>query len=40
MALLWPDRALLGMALCFLVGAAVSQARTGTAGTEATNQGG
>lgn len=26
MALLWPDHALLGMALCFLVGAAVSQA--------------
>ncbi|CAJ1456642.1 unnamed protein product [Effrenium voratum] len=26
MALLWPDRALLGLALCFLVGAAVSQA--------------
>jgi len=26
MALLWPDRTLLGVALCFLVGAAVSQA--------------
>ena len=27
LALLWPDRALLGVALCFLIGAAVSQAR-------------
>ena len=26
-ALLWPDRVLLGVALCFLVGAAVSQAQ-------------
>ena len=27
LALLWPDRVLLGVALCFLIGAAVSQAR-------------